>query len=541
MSLRSRLALPVILSSLAVLAGCGSGSSSFINPIPPPSGGFSNSNLNGTYVFSVAGTDVQGAPYAIVGSFTANGSGGNGQGGITGGTIDLNDPALSAPVANAAINSSSYSIGVDGRGKATLNTSSPFGTIVLDFVLQDSAHGLVIEFDGNASGSGTLDVQTAGTSPVGTFAFTLFGTDLSSGVAADPFASVGNFTVGAGGAISGLEDFNDNSFPYTSQPLGGQVVVGPATAPATTLITPQFGTLIYDVYAINATHLKFIEMDTFGTLSGDAFSQSSTTLPTGNLAFTLSGSYPSTTAPAAVGGFMVTDGSGNITNASTMDANLGTTVSNAPVIFTGTYAAGGTGRYTLDLASFSAGSQYAAYPSSGGLLLLEIDPSGIMSGAASAPQTSTTFNGSAGYGLNFSGVNLTAGAEVDDIAEFVSGSSGATVTGIVDENFAPNGGPVFGLPLNGNYTAPDTNGRGQIAANAGNSSNSTLNGGFGITFYTVDGTSFPFIETDPNGQVAAGVFLIQDATASTSAASTRSHPFVVQSPVSPRTARWKKK
>ena len=112
-------------------------------------------------MFSVAGTDVQGAPYAIVGSFTANGSGGNGQGGITGGTIDLNDPALSAPVANAAISSSSYSVGVDGRGKATLNTSSPFGTIVLDFVLQDSAHGLVTEFDGNASGSGTLDVQTA--------------------------------------------------------------------------------------------------------------------------------------------------------------------------------------------------------------------------------------------------------------------------------------------------------------------------------------------------------------------------------------------
>jgi len=539
MYLRNRLVLPVILSSLAVLAGCGNGASSFINPIPPPNGGFSNSNLNGTYVFSVAGTDVQGAPYAIVGSFTANGSGGNGQGGITGGTLDLNDPAVSAPVANAAINSSSYSVGVDGRGKATLSTSSPFGTIVLDFVLQDSSHGLVTEFDGNGSGSGTIDVQTAGASPVGTFAFSLFGTDVSSGFA-DPFASVGNFTVGSGGALSGLEDFNDNSFPYTSQTLSGQIVVGPASTPATTLITPQFGSLTYDVYSINATHLKLIEMDTFGTLSGDAFSQSSTSVPTGALAFTLSGAYPSTTAPSAVGGFIVTDGAGNITNASTMDANLGGTVSNAPVIFTGTYSAGGAGRYTLGLSSFSAGSQYVAYPSSAGLLLLEIDPNGIMSGVAYPPQTSTTFNGSAGYGLNFSGVNLNAAVEVDDIAEFASSSSGATVTGVIDENFAPNGGPNYGLPLNGNYTNPDANGRGQISANAGNSTNSTLNGGFDITFYTVDGTTFPFIETD-NGQVAAGVFLVQDATASASAAAARSHMFVVQSPVSSRAARWQKK
>lgn len=542
MSLRNRLVLSTILSAIAVLVGCGS-SNSFTTPIAPPSGSFSNSNLNGTYVFSVSGTDTTGAPYAIVGTFTANGSGGNGQGGITGGTLDLNDPGVSAPVSNAAIGSgSNYKVNVDGRGQASLNTTTAFGTITLDFVLQDSSHGLVTEFDGNGTGSGTLDIQTAGVSPAGSYAFLFSGTDVSSG-SADPFATVGNFTVGSGGAISGLEDFNDNSVAYTSEALSGQVVSGPATTPGTTLIT-QFGTQTYDVYAIDASHLKFIEMDATATLSGEAYSQTTSNLPTGTLAFTIAGAFPGVSAPSAVGGFMVTDGAGNITSASTEDANIGGTVSQSPVSFTGPYTAAGTGRYTVgNLAGFTAGSLYAAYPSSGGLLLMEIDNGGVMSGVAYPPQTSTSFSGSAGYGLNFSGVNLAVGAgvEVDDIAEFTSATSGSTVNGIVDENYAPGGAPNYSLPLSGTYVVPDSNGRGQIAANAGNNSNSTINGGFDITFYTVNGTTFPFIETDANGQVAAGVFFTQDATASASAASTRPHMFVMQPPVRPSAARWRKK
>jgi hypothetical protein len=541
MSLRNRLVLPFILFSLAVLAGCGS-SNGTTTIVPPPSGSFSNSNLNGTYVFSVSGTDLNGAPYAMVGAFTANGSGGNGTGGITGGTIDLNDPGVPTQIANASISgSSTYTVGQDGRGQANLSTSTAFGSIVLDFVLQDSSHGLVSEFDGNGTGSGTLDVQTAGTSAAGPYAFIFSGTDVSSG-AAVLFSTVGNFTVGAGGSIAGLEDFNNNEFAYANQALSGQVLPGPASTPATTLITPQFGTRTYDVYAIDANHLKFIEMDATETLSGDAYSQTSTTVPTGTLAFTLAGSFPASATPSAAGGFMVTDGAGNLTSASTEDANNGGSVSNSPLLFTGTYTAAGTGRFTLGFTGFSAGSAYVAYPSSAGLLLLEIDNGGIMSGVAYPPQSSgATFNGSAGYGLNFSGINLVDGVEVDDIAEFASNSTGTTVTGAVDENFAPGGFTNFGLALSGTYIAPDTNGRGQIAANAGNNSNSTLNGGFGIAFYTVDGTTFPFIETDANGQVATGVFFAQDPTASASTAAARSHLFVVGPSIQPHTSHWRRK
>jgi hypothetical protein len=541
MSVRNRLVLPIIFSTLMILAGCGGNGLSIAKPVAPPSGKFSNSNLSGTYVFSISGIDANGAPYSVVGSFTANGSGGNGGGAITGGTIDMNDASLPTPVAGSIASNSTYTVGIDGRGRATLVTSTPLGAINLDFVLANSSHGLVTEFDNNATGSGSLDLQTPGTSPAGSYAFIFSGADVSSGTA-NLFATVGNFTLGSGGVISsGIEDFNESGFAYANQTLTGNVVLGPASTPATTLTTPQFGTLTYDVFAINANHLKFIEMDPSGTLSGDAYSQTGNTIPAGTFAFTLAGSFPGANAASVAGGFLVTDGAGNITNASSVDANNTGTVSPSPIIFTGTYTAGGAGRFTLgNLASFSEGSAYAAYPSSGGLLLLEIDDSGIMVGAA-YPQTSgATFAASQGYALNLSGVNLGAttgfAAEVDDIAAFIANSNGSTVTGAIDEN--GGGSPAYGVALSGTYGAP-ASGRGQIGANAGNNSNSTLNGGFDLTFYTVDGTTFPFIETD-NGQVASGVFVTQNPTASSSAVA-QSRMFVVPPLVRPNAAHWQRK
>ena len=532
MSLRNGLVLSVIASGLAVLVGCGGNGASVTKPVAPPSGTFSSSNLNGTYVFSISGVDVMGGPYALVGTLTANGNGG-----ITGGALDMNDPDFSAPVPNTAVSSgSSYTIGIDGRGRATINATSPFGaSLIFDFVLQDSAHGLITEFDGNATGSGTLDLQSSGTTASGAYAFSLSGASFTSG---SPFAAAGNFTVSNGGTLSGLEDVNEggvNAFP--NEPLTGTLAVGPSSNPSTTLNSSAFSGL-FDVFAINASHLKFIEMDTTATLVGDAYSQTSTTMPTGTLAFVVSGEYPSSSSdPFAAGGFMVTDGNGNITSASSEDYNEGGNVSatlGAP--FTATYAAGGTGRYTLsNFATFVGGTTYAAYPSSGGVLLLEIDNAGITMGAAYAQTSGATFAASQGYGLNLTGSNLSSDVEVDDIAEFASGT-GTSITGVIDENYDPQGLPSYGIALTGTYAAP-VGGRGQIAANAGNSSNSTLNGGFELVFYTVDGTTFPFIEAD-NGQVSAGVFVAQNPS---STASAKPHMFVAPPLVRTHGAEQKKK
>jgi len=509
---RNRFVLPVIVSALVVLAGCGGNSNSITNAVAPPSGGFSKSNVNGTYVFSVSGTDNSANPYAIVGTFTANGSGS-----ISGGTLDINDASFT-PTANSALSSgSSYTVGVDGRGQATLKTSTPFGTIVLDFVLQDSTHGLVTEFDNNASGSGTLDLQASGTSINGSYAFLFSGAYGTSGSLAS-LVTVGNFTLGAGGAISsGLEDFNSSIIAYPNETVSGTVVAGPSSTPGTQLVaTPSGGsaqyTITYDVYPIDASHLKFIEMDANGTLSGDAFAQSSTSMPSNTtLAFTVLGGTSSTVV--ASGGFMVMDANGNVMSTSTADINNTGTFSPTPATFSATTTAGGTGRYTLALSGFTAGTSYVAYPSGGGLLLLEIDNSGMMAGNALQQSSTASLASSQGYALNLSGTNLGVNTgqpvEVDDIAEFATASSGTNLTGVTDENYAPGAVPNYALALSGNYSAPDSNGRGQLAANAGNSNNGTLNGGFSLTYYTVDGTSFPFIESD-NGQVTVGAFLKQN-------------------------------
>lgn len=548
MSLRNRIFLPVILVTAGVLAGCGGNGASITHPIPPPSGGFSPSNLNGTYVFSSSGTDVNGSAYAIVGTFSANGSGG-----IASGVLDMNDsgfPSSSiSPIANAAITSGSYSLGVDGRGQIKLNTNNntPFTSpIILDFVLQDSAHGLVTEFDANASGSGSLDLQSSGVTPTGSYAFIFSG---AYGTSGSGLATVGNFTLNAS-AMTGLEDFNSSGIAVQAESLSGTFTLGPSSTPATQISATGSSNyaITYDVLAVDATHLKFIEMDANGTLSGDAFAQSSITMPTGTLAFTLIGAIGTATSFTATsaGGFLVTDGNGNITSASSEDfINSSGTASTSPIGFTGAYTTPGTtagsGRYTLPLAGFEGASAFAAYPSSGGVLLLEVDNEGMMAGAA-YPQTSTAApDPSQGYGLNLSGTNLGASsgqlAEIDDIVEFATAASGLTLTGIIDENFAPGSAPNYALTLSGTYTTP-SGGRGQLGATAGNSSNTTLNGGFNTNYYTVDGTTFPFIEND-GGQIAAGVFVKQNSSASSSAA-TRAHMYVLPSVVRPRTVRKQK-
>ncbi len=546
MSVRNGTILLLALSTLLFLAACGSNGSSPATPVAPPSGAFSNSNLNGTYVFSISGVDqTNGAPYAIVGTFTANGSGGSGKGGITAGTFDIND-AASGFQAGASINSNStYSIGQDGRGQAQIgNNISNLGNLTFDFVLSSSSHGLITEFDSFGSGSGTLDLQASGVTPSGSYAFSLSGAASNSG---SPWATVGNFAV-SGGSISGEDDFNENGLAFSGSTVTGSLALGPSATPATTLAVVSSSSSsvfsgTFDAVAIDATHLKFIEMDATATLSGDAYSQTNPTIATGTLAFTLTGSG------FAAGGLMTTNGSGGITG--TEDFNNETTTppsissQTSPVPFGASYAVDSTnaGRYILSgFTTFEGGSLYAAYPSSGGVLLLEIDGSGISAGAAYPQTAGAAFAAAQGYGMNLSGTNISGvgngPVEVDDIAEFTAASGGTLSSGIIDENYAAGGGPTLGVTLSdGTYGTIGSGGRYGLSATASTSKTGTLLGGFNLTFYAVDGTTFPFVELD-SGQVSTGVIVLQNS--STSSPAVARPMFVVRPPIKAGFARQKK-
>jgi hypothetical protein len=447
MSLRNRVLRYVASLGLTALAGCG-GSTNLASP--PPSGAFSNSNLSGTYIFSFSGYDVgygNGSFFAVVGSLTANGSGT-----FTGGTVDIDDPSLgesfqSSNVLTHVPVTGTYNITADGRGSGTIafsvnGSEVQFG---LDFVLASGSHGLITRFDDAGSGSGTIDPQVASVSQgtlQGSYVFGLYGVDAST---VSPLSAAGSVTLDASGNVTtGIEDFNDNGNSFNLQALNlqGALVTGiPGTAQLTSN-AGSFGALKFDVWPIDSTHLKLIEIDSVSYLEGDAFvSTGHTAFPSGALVYTLGGK-DSTQGPFAAGGLLTSDGSGNITTG-LEDVNDQGDVASAPNV-TGTFTSNGPRtvltlngiyngafpNYTLSAGNYT----FAAYPFSGGVMLLEIDNGagsslGVSSGSIYI-QTATSLASSQGYGLNLSGVN--SNGEADMVAEFAA--SGDTMNGLYDVN-----------------------------------------------------------------------------------------------------------
>jgi hypothetical protein len=512
MSARHGIASFLGLAILMFLAGCGSSTPQTKTPVtPPPPAVVIPTNLNGTYVVSFSGMDINASdytstPFAMVGTLTADG-----KGNLTG-SIDLNDLDLTAAlgatsnVQTGLATTGTYKVGDDGRGTGNINftvngNSVQFG---LDFVLISNAHGLITRFDNSGSGSGTIDLQTsASQSAFRSLAFYLAGADVNG----LPLGSAGAIAINSSGSVSGIQDFNENGSSTGPSGLSlastSSLVLSSGTN-GTAELDSSFGSLSFDVWVIDSSHLKFIETDGSGTvLSGDAFTQA-TSFPAGQLVYTLSG-YNAVLDAFAAGGLMTSDAKGNLSGFEDLNA-FGRYVKlpNVNASCT-TFAAG---RCQLAFTGFSDGImndfQFAAYPSNAGVLLLEIDSYGMAQGAAYL-QTATSFTAGQ-YGLNLAGNN---GAEVDDIAEFtaLSQTSSPNLTpGMLDENDL--GSTLAPLSFSGSY-APDAilPGRGSIAVNNIKTSIGTLN----LEYYVVDGSTIGFIETDPS-QPGMGAFELQNAS-----------------------------
>jgi hypothetical protein len=516
------------ITSISFMAACGNSPITQNNQV-----GFNNGSLVGTYVFSSSGSDGNGSPLALAGTFMANGKGGNG--GITGGMMDVVDPAVApmSPVAQT-ITSGSYQVGADGRGQATL--TSAYGTFILDFVLITGSHGLVTEFDTNGTGSGTLDLQT--TTPIislaqlaNPYAFSLAGAD--SG--ANPFAAAGAFTLNDSGAIiagQGVEDFNDGGLPELDETLtGGITFLGAGTGgPGSIALNTPSHSLTYDFYPIDETHLVFIETDYAQFLSGEAIPQGVIPANTA-MVFTMAGGT-SGSGPIANGGVMTSvDGLGDFSGGLEDVNNDGVPVTQVPFSGEGGVAGVG-GRVLVNLAGFFPATSWVIYPSGSGLLMLEADSANITSGAAYA-QSATSFTAPGSYGFNLSGVN--ADGEVNDIAQFnatTTAAPAANMNGILDENVA---GTVDSGPLTGTYAPGAPN---SILATVPNSSIGRLT----LAYYVVDSSNAIFIDLDStaNDTPQAGVGTFEGQTApGGGGAVARPHIAVVHPAVRPHSVKGK--
>jgi hypothetical protein len=265
---------------------------------------------------------------------------------------------------------------------------------------------------------------------------------------------------------------------------------------------------------VSATHLKFIEIDTIPVMIGDAFTQSSS-IPTGNNVFTVSGFDTTALGPFTAAGILDTDGSGGNNPDSVEDINdvgiaseVGSVTGGASI--TGSYTAVTGGRSVITLTGFDNGDNgvacsgcvFAAYPSAGGIQLLEIDSAGSTAGVAYPQSSSTTLASGQGYGMNLAGVNT---VEEDDIAEFTN-NNGA-FSGLID--FNDDGGTTFDQTFTSTYSADSSvTGRGVVTPKANS---------FNLVTYVIDSSSAVFVETD-NNQVGLGSFVTQNASASSTVA-----------------------
>lgn len=524
---RAAMMMLIAFAVPAALSGCGNSNTAPDNPpVAPPNGAFSNSSLNGTYVVAFSGSDISGGEesfFAVAGTLTADGAGT-----FTGGTLDLIDPALGNALGTEYTlsrlpASGTYNVTADGRGNGTVSMTVNGSTVQMgvDFVLSSGAHGLISRFDASGSGSGTLD-QAAGASQsamTGSYVYSLGGLDATLG---NYLNAAGAITLdGNGNVTSGVEDLSDNGDATNLQALqvqGSLLTGGPGTAQLTSNAT-SFGTLHFDAWVIDATHVKLIETDSTAYLTGDAFvSTGKTAFPSGQLVFTLSGE-DTTQFPFSAAGLLTSDGTSRITGG-LEDVNDAGYVAQSPSV-TGTFTSSGP-RSTLTLNGiydgYLAGGEtpvagnytFAAYPYNGGIALLEIDNGagnslGISGGNAFV-QTATSLSSGQGYALNLTGAN--AAGEADMIGELTT--SGGSATGIYDVNNL--GWIVFDASLGGNgvYSA-SANGTGTMQFPYLQTTLNSYIGALDLDYFVIDGSSAILLETDPY-QTATGALMLQNGS-----------------------------
>jgi hypothetical protein len=436
-----------VCAAAALWAGaCSSGGSS-ITPPPPPTG-FSNSDLQGQYAFSMTGTTGDNIPFTRVGSFIADG-----KGDITGGAEDVNVFEVGSNEYDFAV--STYNVNGDGRGTLTLIDSS--GTLTFSITLTSSTSGYLVFMptDLSSAGNGSFVKQNTASFQVfgisGNYAFDFTGVDPSALLE----SVVGQLVSNSGGTFSGFADDNDGAIvnggvagattisgSYAADPLHAGDLASFGRGVFTLTIaeagTPRVITGVF--YIVGPNQANFMETSSGGTLTGSSLTQSNIPTTTaqisGGFVYVMGGSGSG--VPITRGGRFNTS-SGALSTIIVDNNNAGQSISlTAP---SGTYtidpSGNGRGTITFNVAGFKDSFSYVFYLVSPTQAYIQDQSLDIVEdGSMLAQGTGTISNASlaGSYAMNWSGVTSTgAGTGEEDLVGATTMASGA-LTGTIDLN-----------------------------------------------------------------------------------------------------------
>lgn len=488
--------------------------------------GFAGS-LKGTYVFETKGIDANG-PFQLAGVILLDGNGG-----ITSGEQTHSDVLLSV---SDSISGGSYTIGPDGRGTLTINTADQNigqqGIENLSLVFLSSSHALIATLDNpllNASfetSSGTLDLQTSTTAPMGGYAFTVNGTDLSLG----PMAIGGVLKITSPKTISGagsVADQDDAGAVFPSATLSGTVTnpdgFGSLKFNLTTAFAPT--PIQFTGYMVDALHINLIESDNngsgtgFGSTAGLAIGQGVATGTftkdaafAGTYVFGILGQDLSTlpTSLASVGRFTA-DSSGHLKNGYNDEllSGFGVEISDS---FTGTYTldSTGTGRVdsSLNFTTSGPGPEFIFYLTGNGNppLVLDADQNiGSLGIGLAHPQAAPPFSFNGTYGLRYT--QSSGPTENDATGQITVDGPSKTLEGKVDTNFELS--PQPDTMLTGTFATIPNSGR--FTGTLNNTffpSPGSVPNTIAVAFCLIDSGHGFFIETDSlaSGELSFGYF-----------------------------------
>ena len=426
-----------------------------------------NTALN--FAFYLSGLESINGPgfYALAGSVAVDGNGN-----VLGGEQDYNDgDGLTSPEPSPdTILPGTTALLVDpttGQGTLTLTTSntslgvSGVETFAVQFV--NSNHALIVQFDGSATSSGSMDLQTLSSAlNDGNYAFTLSGVD--PGLESIVFGGV--FSISNGGtALAGTFDVDDAGAPTT--PTLGTAFSGTITGPDAfgrgTISSAALGILL-NYYVVGPEAIRIIDVDDTDSGVGSVFGQGVGTFSNASLARSVFGVESNSFGNlyAAAGMFTTNPNSGTFNGIADDDEyDNDTIVESAPISGNYAVASNGYGSLTIaagDLGDVSVLGIYMTDPllnlndpnntgsGLGGALVADLDGatpvSGLNGTGVVIPQTDTStasFAGSYAFGAqDYNNPRLaTLGWEFDFVGQGQVDSGVLTgATGLLSDPFA---------------------------------------------------------------------------------------------------------